>query len=82
MTKDKEGEIAYFDKKGGYNIDSNYRDAQRTGVQLATKNIYVNVDGVYEITPSQVEKSLQEACDMITEYCGGKLDLFGVESAS
>lgn len=59
MTKDKEGEIAYFDKNGGYNIDSNYRDAQRTGVQLATKNIYVNVDGVYEIAPSQVEKSLQ-----------------------
>ena len=78
----KEGEIAYFDKIGGYNIDFNYRDAQRTAVQLTTKNLYINVDGVYEITPSQVEKSLQEACDMIIKYCGGTIELFGVENAS
>ena len=80
-TKYKNGEIAYFDKKGGYNIDFNYRDAQRTAVQLTTKNLYINVDGVYDITPQQVEKSLQEACDKIIKYCGGKLDLFGIETA-
>lgn len=78
-TKYKEGEIAYFDKIGGYNIDFNYRDAQRTAVQLTTKNLYINVDGVYDITPSQVERSLQEACDMILRYCGGKVEIFGIE---
>lgn len=81
-TKYKEGEIAYFDKNGGYNIDFNYRDAQRTAVQLSTKNLYINVDGVYDIAPKKVEEVLKEACDKIMQHCGGKLELFGVETAS
>jgi len=80
-TKYKDGEIAYFDRAGGYNIDFNYRDAQRTAVQLTTKNLYINVDGVFDITPSQVERSLQEACDKVIKYCGGKIELFGIETA-
>ena len=79
-TQYKEKEIAYFDQKGGFNIDFNFRDAQRTAVQLETKNLYINVDGVYDITPQQVEKSLREACDLIIKYCGGKLELFGIET--
>jgi lysyl-tRNA synthetase class 1 len=35
-------EIAYFDQDGGYNMDFNYRDAQRTAVQLNTKNILID----------------------------------------
>lgn len=77
-TKYKEGEIAYFDQKGGFNIDFNYRDAKRTAVQLETKNLYINVDGVFEITPQQVEKTLQEACDAIVKYCGGTIEEFGL----
>ena len=80
-TKYTEKELAYFDLKGGYNIDFNYRDAQRTAVQETTKNLYVNVDGVYDITPSQVEQTLKEACESIMKYCGGKLDTFGVITA-
>ncbi len=79
-TKYKDGEIAYFDKKGGYNIDFNYRDAQRTAVDLNTKNLYINVDGVFDITPQQVARSLKEACDKIIKYCGGKLDMYGIET--
>ena len=80
-TKYKNTEIAYFDKIGGFNIDFNYRDAQRTAVQNTTKNIYINVDGVFDISSDQVEKSLQEACDMIIKYCGGKLEVFGIETS-
>jgi lysyl-tRNA synthetase class 2 len=36
-TTYKEKELAYFDKNGGYNIDFNYRDAQRTAVSSETK---------------------------------------------
>ncbi len=78
-TKYKNGEIAYFDKKGGYNIDFNYRDSQRTAVQLGTKNLYINVDGVYDITPEKVEEVLREAVDIIIKYCGGALETFGIE---
>ncbi len=79
-TQYKEGEIAYFDKQGGYNIDFNYRDAQRTAVTEQTKNIYINVDGIYEITTERVEEVLHEACNIILKYCGGKIETFGVET--
>lgn len=80
-TKYKEGEVAYFDQNGGYNIDFNYRDAQRTAVSEKTKNLYINVDGVYDITPQKIEEVLKEATDTIIKYCGGKLETFGVETA-
>lgn len=73
-----ESEIAYFDQNGGFNIDFNYRDAQRTAVQLDTKNIMINIDGVYDITREQVEKTLKETIDMITKYCGGKVEIAGI----
>lgn len=79
-TKYTEKEIAYFDKEGGINMDFNYRDAQRTAVQLTTKNLYINVDGVYDITPQEVEHSLKETCNIIIKYCGGELIEFGIES--
>jgi lysyl-tRNA synthetase, class I len=80
-TKYKETELAYFDQKGGYNIDFNFRDAQRTAVQMNTKNILLNVDGVYDISPKEVEKVLKESVDIIIKYCGGTLEEFGVEIA-
>lgn len=77
-TEYTEKELAYFDQEGGYNIDFNYRDAQRTAVSLETKNLYINVDGVFDISPLKVEETLREACDLIIKYCGGKIDLLGV----
>ena len=76
----KEKELAYFDKTGGFNIDFNYRDSQKTAVQLETKNLYINVDGIYDITPEKVEEVLKQTCDTILKYCGGKIEEFGVMS--
>ncbi len=81
-TEYTEKEIAYFDSEGGYNMDFNYRDAQRTAVQLDTQNLLINVDGVFGITPSQVEKTLKEACEAIIKYCGGTIEEFGIVTAS
>ena len=80
-TKYKETELAYFDQNGGYNLDFNFRDAQRTAVQMETKNILLNVDGIYDITPQEVEKVLRESVDTIIKYCGGTLETFGIETA-
>lgn len=77
-TEYKEGEVAYFDKVGGYNIDFNYRDAQRTKVTEQTKNILLNVDGVYDVTREKVERTLKESIDIILKYCGGKVELVGI----
>lgn len=77
-TKYTAKEIAYYDQKGGYNIDFNFRDAQRTMVTENTKNIWINVDGVYDITPEQVRQSLHESVEIIMKYCGGTLEFEGV----
>ena len=80
-TKFKETELAYFDQNGGYNIDFNYRDAQRTAVTENTKDILLNIDGVYNITREKVEQSLKESIEIITKYCGGTVEFAGVVSA-
>ena len=77
-TKYTAKEIAYYDVKGGYNIDFNYRDAQRTMVTTDTKYIWINVDGVYDIGPEKVRQSLRESVEMIIKYCGGTLEFEGV----
>lgn len=77
-TKYTAKEIAYYDQIGGYNIDFNYRDSQRTMVTEETKDVWINVDGVYEITPEQVQQSLHEAVELITKYCGGTVEFEGV----
>lgn len=71
-------ELAYYDKEGGYNIDFNYRDAQRTKVTQETKNIWINVDGVFSITPEQVQIALNESIALITKYCGGTVEFSGL----
>ena len=81
-TKFKPTELAYFDQLGGYNIDFNYRDAQRTCVTEKTKNIILNIDGVFDIDRSKVEKSLQESIDIILKYCGGTVEFSGVVPAT
>lgn len=77
-TKYTAKELAYYDQNGGYNIDFNYRDAQRTMVTEDTKNIWINVDGIYDISPEQVEQSLHESVEMIVRYCGGTVEFEGV----
>ncbi len=75
-----EKEISYYDQKGGYNLDFNYRDAQRTKVTEETKDIWVNVDGIFDITPEEVQQTLRESVEMITKYCGGTVEFEGVIS--
>jgi len=71
-------EIAYYDQIGGYNIDFNYRDAKRSMVTEKTKNIWINVDGIYDIIPEQVEKTLRESIEKILQYCGGTVEFSGI----
>jgi len=81
-TKFKPQELAYFDEMGGYNIDFNYRDAQRTAVTEDTKDILLNIDGIFDIDREKVERSLQESIDIILKYCGGHVESAGIISAA
>lgn len=74
----KPGEVSYFDQLGPYNMDYNYRDAARTLATETTKNVWVNTDGVYEITPDKVQKTLEEAIAIIIKYCGGQVTEKGI----
>ncbi len=78
----EDGELAYFDNEGGINIDFNYRDTQRTMVTQDTKNLWINIEGVYDITREQVEQSMKETIEIIQKYCGGKVELVGVTTAN
>jgi lysyl-tRNA synthetase, class I len=73
-----EGSVAYFDKIGGYNIHFNYLDAERTKVTENTKNLWINVDGIFSIKRIQVERTLKDVLNLITKYCGGRVELAGI----
>lgn len=77
-TKYSSKELAYYDRAGGYNIDFNYRDSKRTMVTEKTTNIWINVDGVFDITSEMVERTLHESVEMILKYCGGTVEFEGV----
>ncbi len=81
-TTFKETELAYFDQNGGYNIDFNYRDSQSTVVTEQTKNILINVDGVYGITREMVEQTLKDSVTEIMKYCEGIIDVAGIITGS
>lgn len=72
------GEVCYFDQMGAYNIDYNYRDAIRSLSTEKTTNIWINTEGVYNITPEQVQKTLEDTIAIITKYCGGTLKTKGM----
>jgi lysyl-tRNA synthetase class 1 len=76
------GEVCYFDELGPYNMDYNYRDIVRTAVTERTKNIWINTEGIYEISPQQVQKTLNETMAIIKKYCGGKVIEKGIILAS
>lgn len=71
VTQIQPGEVFYQDQKGPYNLDYNYRDAQRTKVTEATKNIWINVEGVYDISEELVRETLNQTIDIVQKYCGG-----------
>jgi len=77
----KPGEVCYFDKKGPYNMDFNYRDAERTKVTEDTRDIVINIDGVYDITKEQIADALKLNVELITQFCGGTVELMGILSA-
>ena len=81
LTKLRSGEVAYFDQIGAYNLDYNYRDADRTKITDKTVNIMLNVDGIFEISEDKVLQSLHESIQLIRKYCGGDLLEVGILSA-
>ncbi len=72
-TKISAREICYFDDKGAFNLDFNYRDSDRTKVTLETTDLMINVDGVNDISKEQVAQVLDETIAIILKYCGGEV---------
>ncbi len=77
-TTYEEKELAYFDQNGGYNIDFNYRDSQQTAVTEQTKNLFINIDGIFDISRAMVEETLRDTINEITKYCGGVVETAGI----
>lgn len=77
----KAGEVSYFDTQGPYNLDYNYRDAQRTMVTENTTDLLINVDGINQINRHQVEQTLADTLELIQKYCGGTVESVGIIEA-
>lgn len=77
----REGEVCYIDGKGVYNLDLNYRDSERTKVTEKTKNLFINVEGVYDISKPEVQTALDEAVNLIQKFCGGTVKEVGLVPA-
>jgi len=67
------GEVIYMDKKEPYNLDYNYRDAERSKTALETTRILINAEGVGEISAEQVLKALKLTAAIVLKYGGGKV---------
>ncbi|OIO13525.1 lysine--tRNA ligase [Candidatus Gottesmanbacteria bacterium CG11_big_fil_rev_8_21_14_0_20_37_11] len=80
-TTYNEGEIAYFDQIDGYNIDFNYRDSVRTSVDENSRNLWINTEGVYDITREQIENTLEKTIEIIIKHFGGKVEFAGIVTA-
>jgi lysyl-tRNA synthetase class 2 len=78
----EEDEVCYFDQNGPYNLDYNYRDSERTKITTESQNLIINAEGVGEITPDQVRKTLQLAAALILKFCGGEIKKAGLVRAS
>lgn len=77
-TAFKEGEFLYADAHGPYNMDFNYRDARHALVTEETTDVFINVDGIFAVTPERVQEVLDKAVKIITTYCGGTVEFKGV----
>jgi DNA/RNA-binding domain of Phe-tRNA-synthetase-like protein len=77
-----EGEVCYFDQNGPYNLDYNYRDAERSKITKESERILINTEGVGDIADSEVEKALKLTIAIIQQFCGGKLVDAGLVKAS
>lgn len=78
----KVGEVCYFDQKGPYAIDYNFTGAERTKITKKTKNLWVTVEGVNDISSNQVADALNLAIELITKFCGGKVELKGIKNGN
>lgn len=74
----RQGELCYFDGNGVYNLDLNYRDSDRTKVTEKTKNLFINIEGVHDISKKEVQEALNEAIELIQRFCGGTVKETGI----
>lgn len=71
--KTKEGEIVYSDKNDVLCLDFNYRDCDKTKISEKTKSVIVFVDGCDGISDRDMLKALDNSCELIIKYNGGKV---------
>jgi lysyl-tRNA synthetase class 1 len=67
------GELVYADQQGVICWDFNYRDADRTKITPATRDVLLFVDGCSATTVAEVQDALDLAISRIIRYAGGRL---------
>ena len=71
-----EGEVVYKDDDGILCRRWNWREADRTKLTQATKNVIIVIDALAPSTKMDVEIATTELADLIRQYCGGDVTSF------
>lgn len=70
------GEIIYKDEVSAICRRFNWREADRTKFTEETKNAIVVIEGLPPTSKKGIEQILEEAKNLIQNFCGGKIDQF------
>lgn len=68
------GELIYSDAENFIFVrDLNHRDSEKTAVKEGVKNLFILCESNAASGKALLGKSLNDTCEKITEFCGGKL---------
>ncbi|UCD21089.1 MAG: lysine--tRNA ligase [archaeon] len=71
--KTQPGEIVYADEFEILCLDFNYRDCNKTKITEKTKEVIIFVDGCEGISNKEILSALNNTCDLIIKFNGGKV---------
>jgi lysyl-tRNA synthetase class 2 len=69
------GEIIYYDAAGGNVLCRrwNWRNGDRTKIEVESKRLVINVDGLPPVTPEAIDQARDELAALLEEHCRAKV---------
>ena len=69
------GEVIYYDDDSGNVMCRrwNWRNGERTKIEVESKRLVINVDGLYPVAPDVVDRARDELAELLVEHCKAKV---------
>ena len=69
-------EIVYKDDRGVICRKFNWKEADRTKLDITTKNAVLVFECIKPVTKKEIENALEETRKLVLKYCGGKVETY------